>query len=162
MTRLILPFLALCTQLACVKAVPPSMAPDEVHTYSTDDGWVGALRHHPGDGPPVLLVHGMSANHYNWDYAPDVSPVDELVAAGFDVWVPELRGDPGSIGPSKRAHKEFDFDHHAEHDLPAAVDQLNFARKASDVSFYEQSVIDARERELKVRQKEEKEEEKRK
>jgi predicted Zn-dependent protease len=45
--------------------------------------------------------------------------------------------------------------------LPAAVDQLNFARKASDVSFYEQSVIDARERELKVRQKEEKEEEKR-
>ncbi len=46
--------------------------------------------------------------------------------------------------------------------LPAAVDQLNFARKASDVSFYEQSVIDARERELKARQKEEKEEEKRK
>ncbi|WP_229445503.1 M48 family metalloprotease [Massilia sp. Leaf139] len=44
--------------------------------------------------------------------------------------------------------------------LPAAVDQLNFARKASDVSFYEQSVIDARERELKARQKEEKEEEK--
>jgi len=44
--------------------------------------------------------------------------------------------------------------------LPAAVDQLNFARKASDVSFYEQSVIDAREREIKARQKEEKEEEK--
>jgi predicted Zn-dependent protease len=44
--------------------------------------------------------------------------------------------------------------------LPAAVDQLNFARKAKDVSFYEQSVIDAREREIKARQKEEKEEEK--
>jgi predicted Zn-dependent protease len=44
--------------------------------------------------------------------------------------------------------------------LPAAVAQLDFARKASDVSFYEQSVIDARERELKARQKEEKEEEK--
>ncbi|MEN3276504.1 MAG: beta-barrel assembly-enhancing protease [Massilia sp.] len=44
--------------------------------------------------------------------------------------------------------------------LPAAVDQLNFARKASDVSFYEQSVIDAREREIKARQQEEKEEEK--
>jgi predicted Zn-dependent protease len=45
--------------------------------------------------------------------------------------------------------------------LPAAVDQLNFARKAGDVSFYEQSVIDAREREIKARQKEEKEDEKR-
>jgi predicted Zn-dependent protease len=44
--------------------------------------------------------------------------------------------------------------------LPAAVDQLEFARKAKDVSFYEQSVIDAREREIKARQKEEKEEEK--
>ena len=44
--------------------------------------------------------------------------------------------------------------------LPAAVDQLNFARKASDVSFYDQSVIDAREREIKARQKQEKEDEK--
>lgn len=40
--------------------------------------------------------------------------------------------------------------------LPAAVDQLNFARKAKDVSFYDQAVIDARERELQARQKDEK------
>ncbi|MBQ5947838.1 M48 family metalloprotease [Massilia sp. ST3] len=44
--------------------------------------------------------------------------------------------------------------------LPAAVDQLNLARKAGDVSFYDQAVIDARERELQARQKAEKEEEK--
>jgi predicted Zn-dependent protease len=44
--------------------------------------------------------------------------------------------------------------------LPAAVEQLNLARKASDVSFYDQAVIDARERELQARQKAEKEEEK--
>jgi predicted Zn-dependent protease len=42
--------------------------------------------------------------------------------------------------------------------LPAAVAQLNLARKSKDVSFYDQSVIDARERELEKRQKEEKEE----
>jgi predicted Zn-dependent protease len=41
--------------------------------------------------------------------------------------------------------------------LPAAVAQLNLARKARDVSFYDQSVIDARERELEKRQKQEKE-----
>ncbi|NNG25202.1 M48 family metallopeptidase [Massilia sp. ML15P13] len=44
--------------------------------------------------------------------------------------------------------------------LPAAVAQLELARKAGDVSFYDQAVIDARERELKARQKLEKEEEK--
>ncbi|MCA1856821.1 M48 family metalloprotease [Massilia oculi] len=44
--------------------------------------------------------------------------------------------------------------------LPAAVAQLELARKAGDVSFYDQAVIDARERELKARQKAEKEEEK--
>ncbi|GAB3427384.1 M48 family metalloprotease [Massilia solisilvae] len=44
--------------------------------------------------------------------------------------------------------------------LPAAVDQLDIARKAGDVSFYDQAVIDAREREIKARQKDEKEEKK--
>jgi hypothetical protein len=44
--------------------------------------------------------------------------------------------------------------------LPAAVDQLHLARKAKDVSFYDQSVIDARERELQQRQKDEKKEKK--
>ncbi|OON60461.1 peptidase M48 [Massilia sp. KIM] len=44
--------------------------------------------------------------------------------------------------------------------LPAAVAQLNLARKAGDVSFYDQAVIDARERELQARQKAELEEEK--
>jgi len=44
--------------------------------------------------------------------------------------------------------------------LPAAVAQLDLARKASDVSFYDQAVIDARERELQARQKQEKEDEK--
>ncbi|MFC0253797.1 M48 family metalloprotease [Massilia consociata] len=41
--------------------------------------------------------------------------------------------------------------------LPAAVAQLELARKAGDVSFYDQAVIDAREREIKERQKAEKE-----
>jgi predicted Zn-dependent protease len=44
--------------------------------------------------------------------------------------------------------------------LPAAVDQLNLARKAKDVSFYDQAVIDARERELQEKQRDEKKEKK--
>ncbi|MFA9217953.1 MAG: M48 family metalloprotease [Sphingomonadaceae bacterium] len=37
----------------------------------------------------------------------------------------------------------------------SALDQLNLARKAPDASFYEQAVIDARERELQARRREE-------
>jgi predicted Zn-dependent protease len=44
--------------------------------------------------------------------------------------------------------------------VPAAVDQLDLARKAKDVSFYDQAVIDARERELQQRQRDEKKEKK--
>jgi len=43
--------------------------------------------------------------------------------------------------------------------VPAAVAQLELARKAGDVSFYDQAVIDARERELKAQQEKEKKEE---
>jgi predicted Zn-dependent protease len=39
--------------------------------------------------------------------------------------------------------------------VPAALDQLGLARRAGDASFYDQSVIDARERELQKRRKEE-------
>jgi beta-barrel assembly-enhancing protease len=39
--------------------------------------------------------------------------------------------------------------------LPAALDQLRIARQSPDASFYDQAVIDARERELQARWKEE-------
>jgi len=39
--------------------------------------------------------------------------------------------------------------------LPAALDQLGIARRAPDASFYDQAIIDARERELKARWKDE-------
>jgi predicted Zn-dependent protease len=44
--------------------------------------------------------------------------------------------------------------------LPAALDQLLIARRAPDASFYNQSVIDAREREFQARRREELNEEK--
>ena len=39
--------------------------------------------------------------------------------------------------------------------LPAALDQLQIARRAADASFYDQSIIDAREREFQERRREE-------
>jgi predicted Zn-dependent protease len=46
--------------------------------------------------------------------------------------------------------------------LPSALDQLQIARRAADASFYDQSVIDAREREFQARRREEMKEEKEK
>ena len=46
--------------------------------------------------------------------------------------------------------------------VPAAVDQLGIARKAPDASFYDLALIDARERELQIRVREEKKEKKEK
>jgi predicted Zn-dependent protease len=46
--------------------------------------------------------------------------------------------------------------------VPAAVDQLGIARKAPDASFYDLALIDARERELQTRQREDKKEKKEK
>jgi predicted Zn-dependent protease len=39
--------------------------------------------------------------------------------------------------------------------LPAALDQLQIARRSPDASFYDQSIIDAREREFQQRRREE-------
>jgi polyhydroxyalkanoate synthase subunit PhaC len=108
----------------CIRAIPPSLAPASQLTYRTTDGWMGAIRHFPGEGPPVLLVHGMGANHYNWDYHPDVSLAHHLQQEGWDVWVPELRGDPGSVPPHPKARGGIAFDDYATKDLPRIVDAV--------------------------------------
>lgn len=120
--------LALTVGTACVKKLPPSMVPDNVVEVRTDDGWVLPLRHYPGEGEPVLLVHGMAANHTNWDYRPEVSPVDELLERGYDVWVPSLRGDPDTRAPDAADHPErISFDDHAIRDIPAVLDAVRVA-----------------------------------
>lgn len=100
------------------------MVPDGVVSATTPDGWILPVRHYEGGGPPVLLVHGMSANHYNFDYRPEVSLAHYLQDAGFDVWVPELRGDPGAIGPATADFRDVTFDDLAQRDLPAIVDKV--------------------------------------
>jgi len=98
------------------------MVPTEVLSYTTADGWEAPLRHYAAPGPPVILMHGMGVNHYNWDYRPEVSLADYLQTRGYDVWIPALRGDPGTLAPSRRAKRNFNFDDHALLDVPAAVD----------------------------------------
>jgi len=48
---------------ACRKLPPPTLEPAAVIPCRTTDGWELDLRRYPGPGEPVLLVHGMGANH---------------------------------------------------------------------------------------------------
>ena len=62
----------------------------------TDDGCTIVLRRLPRPdvdivGPPVLMVHGLSANHRNNDLVPDHSLARHLRARGRDVWLVTLR-----------------------------------------------------------------------
>lgn len=104
--------------------LPPTLVPDEIVLVHTADGWVEPLRRYRGDGPPVLLVHGMSANHYNFDYRDEISLADALRDAGWDVWVVSLRGDEGTAAPSRRAARSISFDDYAEGDVPAVIDEV--------------------------------------
>ena len=108
--------------VACHRpALPPNLVPGEVLVYRTADGWELDLRRYPNDGPPVILVHGMGANHYNWDFRDNVSFAYYLHQRGWDVWVPELRGDVGARPPAGVAEHEYTFDDHALYDIPAAT-----------------------------------------
>ncbi len=124
---------ALVSFVACVKPLPPTMTPDGRQVYETDDGWSNELRHYTGPGDPVILIHGMAANHFNFDYRPEVSLAAHLQDQGFDVWVPELRGDPGATPPSRLAGRNFDFDDFARLDIPAAVEAVRGATGARKV-----------------------------
>jgi alpha-beta hydrolase superfamily lysophospholipase len=102
----------------------PSMTPTEIVSVETSDGWTCELRRYQAGGPPVVLVHGMGANHYNFDFAAPVSLAQSLQDGGYDVWIVPLRGDPGCEAPSRRASRSISFDDYVRYDLPAAVDTV--------------------------------------
>jgi alpha-beta hydrolase superfamily lysophospholipase len=75
----------------------------ESHACITQDGWRLHISHvfdptaEAADTPrpqhPVLMVPGLaSSGEHTFDLLPDYSLVNALVARGYDVWVPDLRG----------------------------------------------------------------------
>ena len=84
----------------------------------TEDGSRIELRRVPGgegsELPPVLLVHGVGANHRNQDLAPDRSLARYLAEQGRDVWLLTLRS-------GVRGARHVRFEKMLEHDLPVGV-----------------------------------------
>ena len=110
---------------ACTRSVPSTPAtglpPAQISHARTADGWDLEMRHFPNEGPPVLLMHGMGINHYNWDYAEEISLASYLQSRGWDVWVASVRGDMGSTAPATRGAATYSFDDIANYDVPAIV-----------------------------------------
>ena len=101
--------------------------PDEIHFAQTSDGWrVAVMRYRPAtpsDREPVMLVHGIGANRYNFDLSDELSLARHLARSGHDAWVVELRGRGLSSRPLlfSGLHYDWSFDEYAERDLPAAA-----------------------------------------
>lgn len=112
---------------ACARIPTATLVPDREPVAVTSDGWTLPVRHYAGDGPPVLLVHGMGVSHHHWDWREDVSLAHWLRARGWDVWVTTLRGDPGTTPPSRAAARSWTFDDHVRLDLPAVADTIRAA-----------------------------------
>jgi pimeloyl-ACP methyl ester carboxylesterase len=53
-----------------------------------------------GDGPPVILIHGLAASLHDWD---DLIP--ELAANGYSAYAPDLLGHGDSPKPDSRAYR---------------------------------------------------------
>ena len=103
----------------------------------TADGAAISLHHHPADGPPVLLVHGVSSNHRFMDLSPERSLAQTLQAAGLDAWTLDLRGHGDATtdasGASQRAG--WTMDDYGRYDIPAAIDWIRGQTGASSVGY---------------------------
>ncbi|MBN94770.1 MAG: hypothetical protein CL928_11980, partial [Deltaproteobacteria bacterium] len=112
----------------------PSALPDFAVQLATEDGWGLSLFHLPPNpamageahyGTPLLLAHGTAVNRMNF-MLEGSSLAAYLAEAGFDVWLPELRGDRSSTAPSPQVWRRGDWtvDEMIDHDIPAVLDHI--------------------------------------
>jgi pimeloyl-ACP methyl ester carboxylesterase len=112
---------------------------DERLAAPTRDGWSLALHRRRPRGEvrpvPVLLLHGIAANHACMDFGMDrLSLAAHLAEAGFDCFSLDLRGHGGSR-PAGRARRRWSFDTYVEEDVPAAVEAVLRATGARQVAI---------------------------
>src|SRR5687767_7035056 len=73
----------------------------ERKTVRCGDGWELSIYHRPSTHrryrEPLLLCHGLAANHYNWDFDPPYSPARVFAEAGFECYSVDWRGTLGSM-----------------------------------------------------------------
>lgn len=109
---------------------------DEEHEVTTADGVVLPLcRYRPRGEPrgrPVILCHGMAANHLYFDLDDETSLALYLAERGRDVWLMSLRG---RAGRRSRSRGGWGLDAYDRHDLPAVVARVRDETGAARVDW---------------------------
>ncbi len=106
--------------------VEPPCGVDHGVFLDTPDGAVIHLHRHQADGPPVLVVHGISSNHYCWDLDAERSIGSYLAARGFDTWLLDMRGhgDARKAPGAKNLERGWTADDYGLGDIPTAVSYI--------------------------------------
>lgn len=111
--------------VGCDSEVPehPPCGIEHGEFLETPDGAVIHLHRHQADGPPVLVVHGISSNHYCWDLDEQRSIGSYLAAHGFDTWLLDMRGhgDARKAPGGKHLDRAWTADDYGLGDIPTAV-----------------------------------------
>lgn len=109
----------------------------ESHLVATEDGAAVHLHRHPADGPPVMVVHGISANHRSWDLTPERSLAVALQAAGYDAWLLDLRGHGAAHVDTtgKEQRSGWTMEDYGRYDIPAAIDHIRAETGAEKVGY---------------------------
>ncbi|MFT5584769.1 MAG: pimeloyl-ACP methyl ester carboxylesterase [Cognaticolwellia sp.] len=104
-----------------------------------EDGVQIHLHHLPGSqGPPVLMVHGVSSNHHSFRLSDGRGYAEAALAAGLDPWLLDLRGrgrDRGDPSAGWLQGNAGDLDDYAALDLPAAIAEIQRQTGAEDVGY---------------------------
>jgi len=91
----------------------------------TADGCALELRHHPGPGKPVLLVHGASAQSGTFRIGETETLIGHLLGAAerFDVWTLDWRASMLRVRDiyCQNQSTDFSIDAAARNDIPAAI-----------------------------------------
>jgi pimeloyl-ACP methyl ester carboxylesterase len=93
------------------------------------DGWELTVFRRPAQKrrfrEPVLLAHGLAANHVNFDFEPPHSLAHHLAAKGFDCYTVEWRGTGASARPPPGGRRgDFGVDDHIRLDAPAVLEHI--------------------------------------
>lgn len=109
----------------------------------TDDGWRIAIHRYapsataPHRRHPVILCHGLGANHLGFDVHPSVSLARHLAERGYLTLSIDLRGHGHSERPSRTGERRYgwSFDDYLLHDVPTAIAYAMRATGADSVHW---------------------------
>ena len=100
-----------------------------------------------GNRPVVVLQHGLLDSSFTWVCnTPEKSLAFILADRGFDVWLPNSRGNVYSKKHTKYSTKSnkfwnFSWDEMAKYDLPASIEYILNRTKSEKISYIGHSQV---------------------